>query len=82
MSPIGGESSEREANYIADLVSWNRQTGLGIVFSSSTVFKLPGGGSGLPLPDILFQPDIYRNSLSGDECLSWLETKVGPLRFR
>lgn len=48
MSPVGGESGEREANYIADLVAWNRQTKLGKVFSSSTVFKLPNGGDRSP----------------------------------
>ena len=44
MPPIGGESGVTEADYIADLVVWNRQTNLGKVFSSSTVFKLPQGG--------------------------------------
>ena len=44
MSPVGGESGRQEANYIIDLGIWNRQTGLGVVFSSSTVFKLPNGG--------------------------------------
>ena len=48
MPPVGGESGEREANNIADLVYWNRQSGLGKVFSSSTVFKLPGGGDRSP----------------------------------
>lgn len=41
MSPVGGESGNREADLIADLVIWNRQTGLGFTFSSSTIFKLP-----------------------------------------
>jgi len=40
MSPVGGESGNREAD-ITDLVIWNRQTGLGFTFSSSTIFKLP-----------------------------------------
>jgi Uma2 family endonuclease len=48
MSPIGGVSGEKEADYITDLVIWNRQTGLGKVFSSSTVFSLPGGGDRSP----------------------------------
>jgi Uma2 family endonuclease len=30
------------------LGSWNRQSGLGKVFSSSTLFKLPGGGNRSP----------------------------------
>ncbi|MBE9069323.1 Uma2 family endonuclease [Leptolyngbya cf. ectocarpi LEGE 11479] len=48
MSPVGGESGRKEANYIADLVFWNRQTGLGEVFSSSTIFNLPNGGDRSP----------------------------------
>ncbi len=48
MSPVGGDSGRREANYIADLIFWNRQTDLGEVFSSSTLFKLPGGGDRSP----------------------------------
>ncbi len=48
MPPVGGESGEREADYITDLNIWNRQTKLGKVFSSSTVFKLPNGGDRSP----------------------------------
>jgi Uma2 family endonuclease len=48
MPPVGGESGSREADYIVDLGSWNRQSGLGKVFSSSTLFKLPGGSDRSP----------------------------------
>lgn len=48
MSPVGGESGNREANLIADLGIWNRQYKLGQVFSSSTIFKLPHGGDRSP----------------------------------
>jgi Uma2 family endonuclease len=48
MPPIGGESGRREASLITDLTLWNRQTGLGEVFSSSTSFQLPGGGDRSP----------------------------------
>lgn len=44
MPPVGGISGNREANFIIDLGLWNRQTGLGVVFSSSTIFRLPNGG--------------------------------------
>ncbi len=47
MSPVGGESGNREADLIIDLGIWNRQTGLGYTFSSSTIFKLPNGGEPL-----------------------------------
>lgn len=48
MPPVGGESGNREADFIIDLGIWNRQTGLGFTFSSSTVFKLPNGASRSP----------------------------------
>jgi Uma2 family endonuclease len=48
MSPVGGESGNREANLIIDLGLWNRQTHLGYTFSSSTIFKLPNGADRSP----------------------------------
>ena len=48
MPPVGGESGQREADLITDLNIWNRQTQLGIVFSSSTIFSLPNGGDRSP----------------------------------
>jgi Uma2 family endonuclease len=48
MPPVGGDSGKREASFIADLMIWNRQSKLGEVFSSSTMFKLPGGGDRSP----------------------------------
>ncbi|WP_199250551.1 Uma2 family endonuclease [[Phormidium] sp. ETS-05] len=48
MAPVGGDSGNREADLIADLVIWNRQTGLGYTFSSSTIFKLPNGADRSP----------------------------------
>jgi Uma2 family endonuclease len=48
MSPVGGEGGNYELELGIDLGIWNRQTKLGKVFSSSTIFKLPGGGSRSP----------------------------------
>ncbi len=48
MSPVGGESGNREAELIIDLGVWNRQTQLGYTFSSSTIFKLPNGADRSP----------------------------------
>ncbi|MBE9055451.1 MULTISPECIES: Uma2 family endonuclease [Sphaerospermopsis] len=48
MPPVGGESGNREAEFIIDLGVWNRQTKLGYTFSSSTIFKLPNGGDRSP----------------------------------
>ncbi len=48
MSPVGGDSGNRELELGIDLGIWNRKTKLGKVFSSSTMFKLPNGGSRSP----------------------------------
>ncbi|MEY3867503.1 MAG: hypothetical protein RLZZ338_1394 [Cyanobacteriota bacterium] len=48
MPPVGGVSGNREADLITDLNLWNRQTNLGKVFSSSTIFRLPKGGDRSP----------------------------------
>lgn len=48
MPPVGGGSGNREANLITEVNLWNRQTGLGKVFSSSTIFRLPSGGKRSP----------------------------------
>lgn len=48
MPPTGGEGGKGEANLIIDLGIWNRQTQLGVVFSSSTGFKLPSGADRSP----------------------------------
>ncbi|HEY9658837.1 MAG TPA: Uma2 family endonuclease [Allocoleopsis sp.] len=48
MAPVGGESGNREAGLITDVEIWNRQSQLGYVFSSSTIFKLPQGSNRLP----------------------------------
>lgn len=48
VAPVGGESGSQEASLIANVVLWNEQTGMGVVFSSSTVFSLPGGGDRSP----------------------------------
>ena len=48
MSPVGGESGNRELKFGGELYLWNKQTQLGEVVSSSTIFRLPGGGSRSP----------------------------------
>ena len=48
MSPTGGETGKDNAELIADFVIWNRQAKLGVVFDSSTCFRLPGGGDRSP----------------------------------
>lgn len=48
MTPIGGEGGNQEARLITQVGIWNEQTQLGVVFSSQTVFSLPGGGDRSP----------------------------------
>lgn len=43
VTPTDGESGRRSAEVLGQLRDWNRQTGLGYVFGSSTGFKLPDG---------------------------------------
>jgi Uma2 family endonuclease len=48
MSPVGGESGDRELNLGSQLYVWNQSTDLGKAFSSSTIFKLPLGSQRSP----------------------------------
>ena len=48
MPPAGGEQGNRQSEFMADLGIWNRREQRGYVFSSSTIFKLPGGGDRSP----------------------------------
>lgn len=44
MSPTGGETGKRNADLTIDLGLWNREAKLGVVFDSSTQFRLANGG--------------------------------------
>jgi len=48
MPPVGAISGNRESDLNGFLWLWNRQTKLGKVFSSSTIFTLPNGGKRSP----------------------------------
>jgi Uma2 family endonuclease len=48
MPPTGGETGNRNFESYIDLGIWNRQTGLGKAFDSSTGFKLPNGATRSP----------------------------------
>ncbi|MEC4989048.1 MAG: Uma2 family endonuclease [Oscillatoria sp. PMC 1068.18] len=48
MPPVGGTSGNRESDLNGFVWLWNRQTQLGKVFSSSTVFRLPNSGKRSP----------------------------------
>lgn len=46
--PAGGGTGKRNAGLTTDVGLWNRQTALGVVFDSSTIFKLPNGANKSP----------------------------------
>lgn len=48
MPPTGSEGGSYNAELTTDLAIWNRQTKLGVVFDSSTGFKLPNGATRSP----------------------------------
>ncbi|MGC1245849.1 MAG: Uma2 family endonuclease, partial [Spirulinaceae cyanobacterium] len=64
-SPVGGESGNQEADLIFRVGFWNLQSKLGLVFSSSTVFNLPGGGS--RSPDVAWVKKERWESLSAEQ---------------
>jgi Uma2 family endonuclease len=47
-SGLGGICGHHQAEIIGLLGAWNRQTNLGIVFSSSTIFRLPNNAARSP----------------------------------
>jgi Uma2 family endonuclease len=65
MSPVGGESGNQEADLIFYVAKWNKETQLGYVFSSSTIFNLPGGGS--RSPDVAYVSKEKWESLTPSE---------------
>jgi Uma2 family endonuclease len=48
MSPTGGETGKNNVEIATDFVIWNRRSKLGVVFDSSTCFRLPNGGERSP----------------------------------
>ncbi|NBD18673.1 MAG: Uma2 family endonuclease [Cyanobacteria bacterium] len=62
MSPTGSLTGEKNADLIYQLQSWNRQTKLGVVFDSSTGFKLSNGAT--RSPDVSWIASKRWNSLS------------------
>lgn len=48
MPPTGGESGVRNSDLNLQVGLWNRQTKLGYVFDSSTIFRLPNGAKRSP----------------------------------
>ncbi len=66
MSPVGGDSGNREIELGTDLTNWNRKYKLGKVFSSSTIFKLPSGGD--RSPDVAWVELSRWQALTHEQC--------------
>jgi Uma2 family endonuclease len=65
MPPTGGETGKRNSTINLELGIWNRQTQLGVVFDSSTGFKLPNGAD--RSPDASWIPLTKWNNLTPQE---------------
>ncbi len=65
MPPVGAISGNRESELNGLVWLWNRQTKLGKVFSSSTVFSLPNGGK--RSPDVAWITNERWNSLTSEQ---------------
>jgi Uma2 family endonuclease len=48
MPPCGGGTGRQESELLLQLGMWSRRDGTGVVFSSSTGFRLPGGAQRSP----------------------------------
>jgi Uma2 family endonuclease len=48
MPPTGGNTGRRNSGLTYQLETWNRRTKMGVVFDSSTVFRLPNGAERSP----------------------------------
>lgn len=70
VSPTGGESGRRSLEEAYQLKRWNEAVGLGVVFDSSTGFRLPDGS--------IFAPDAAFVSRARWEALSPEERKGFP----
>ncbi|NEP29439.1 Uma2 family endonuclease [Moorena sp. SIO3I6] len=65
MPPTGGNTGRRNADITYQLQAWSRQTQVGEVFDSSTVFQLPNGAG--RSPDAAWVSSDRWNSLTLEE---------------
>ena len=72
MSPTGCETGKFNSELNAEFVIWNRQHKLGVIFDSSTCFKLPLGSN--RSPDVAFIRQERWDKLTDEE-----KTKFSPI---
>ncbi|BAS57572.1 hypothetical protein NIES2135_30620 [Leptolyngbya boryana NIES-2135] len=63
--PVGGRTGKRNADLTTDVGLWNRQADLGVVFDSSTIFKLPNGAN--KSPDVAWISHDRWNALTSEQ---------------
>ena len=69
MSPVGGESSEKNFDLALEVGIWNRQTGLGRAFDSSCGYDFTTLGGGKMSPDVSW---IEKSRLEGVEIVRFI----------
>lgn len=65
MPPTGGETGKRNSEIIIELGIWNKQLKKGIIFDSSTGFKLSNGA--IRSPDVSWISNQKWNSLTSEQ---------------
>ena len=75
MSPTGSESGRRNLNLAFQVELWNRQSKLGIVFDSSTGFKLSNGAIRSPDASWIASFDYTQQKTSSTICPRTRETR-------
>ena len=70
MPPTGSETGERNADLTADFVIWNRASGAGAVYDSSSGFILPNGAR--RSPDVSWVSLERRNVFTAEQRQSFL----------
>ncbi|MBE9159774.1 Uma2 family endonuclease [Nodosilinea sp. LEGE 06152] len=63
--PTGGNTGRRNSDLTYQIESWNRRSKLGVVFDSSTVFRLPNGAE--RSPDVAWVSLAHWNALTPAE---------------
>ena len=70
MSPTGGETGERNGELIFQVKLWNKQTKRGLVFDSSTGFRL--SNNAVRSPDVSCIPNSTWNALTKEQRRKYL----------
>ena len=70
MSPTGGETGKKNGDLFAQIWNWNKQTKLGLVFDSSTGYRL--SNNAVRSPDVSWIPNSTWNALTKEQRRKYL----------